>query len=464
MLNDRREIFGWMMYDWASSAFSTTVVTVLLGPYLTALAQAAVGENGAVVTLGPLGTITAKSLFPYCISASVFVQVLLLPVLGAVADYTNLKKPLMAVACYMGAAATCLLVLVTGPRYLIGALLLIVANVSFGASLVLYNAYLNDITTEDRRDAVSSRGYALGYLGGGLLLAANLVLVLGATPLGMPRDLAVRLSLLSAGVWWGAFALVTFRRLKSRGPARPLPAGQSYLGIGLRELFRSVHDLRRLRRTLQFLIAYMGFNNGIQTVIAVASVFLAQELFVSRGRATDEAFLMALVLMVQFVAFLGALLFERIATVIRTKNAILLSLFVWMAVVVYAYAGLRTTRQAWGMGIVIGAVLGGSQALSRSLFSRMIPRGKEASFFSLYELSERGISWIGPFLFGLVVAATNSYRLAILSLIGLFIFGIAVLLFTDTEQAIRDAGNQAPAPSGWSPPWRQDARPPVPRA
>src|SRR5262249_43921294 len=148
MANDRREIFGWVMYDWANSAFQTTVVTVLAGPYLTALAQHAVGENGAVLSLGAFGSVTAKSLFPYCIALSVFLQVFLLPLLGAVADYTNLKKPLMAFFCYAGAAATCLLYFVAGARYLFGGVLLIVSNLCFGASVVLYNAYLNDVATE----------------------------------------------------------------------------------------------------------------------------------------------------------------------------------------------------------------------------------------------------------------------------------------------------------------------------
>jgi UMF1 family MFS transporter len=171
--NDRREITGWLVYDWANSAFSTTVITVLAGPYLTQLAQHDVGRNGVVVTLGPFGSITALSLFPYCISASVFLQVLLLPVLGAVADYSQAKKRLMAAAfCYGGVAATCLLFFITGHRYLAGGLLLIAANFAFGVTIVLYNAFLNDITTEDHRDKVSSQGYAVGYVGGGLLLAA----------------------------------------------------------------------------------------------------------------------------------------------------------------------------------------------------------------------------------------------------------------------------------------------------
>ena len=183
----------------------------------------------------------------------------------------------------------------------------------------------------------------------------------------------------------------------------------------------------------------MAYNDGIQTVISVSTVFLTQELFVSQGRAVDESFLIALVLMIQFVAFLGALLFERIAAAINSRNAILLSLVVWTFVVIYAYGFLHTTSQAWAMGAALAVVLGGSQALSRSLFSRMIPAGREASFFGLYEISERGTSWIGPFMFGAVAAVTNSYRQAILSLIVLFVAGMLILAVTDPDKAIREA-------------------------
>lgn len=438
-MDDRREIFGWVMYDWANSAFQTTVLTVLAGPYLTAIAQQAVGDNGVVLRLWPAGSVTAKSLFPYCISASVFVQVLLLPLIGAAADSLNLKKPLMALFCYVGAITTCLFLLVTDGRHLLGALLLIVSNVSFGITIVLYNAFLNDITSPGLRDKVSSQGYALGYLGGGLLLAANLATVSAAGALGISKGFAVRLSLASAGAWWGGFALMTFTRLKTRvGSTRRLRSG-SHLAAGVAGLAAALRELKRLPQTLRYLLAYMAFNDGIQTVISIASVFLAQELFVAKGLPANESFLIGLVLMVQFIAFLGSLLFERVAAAINTRNAILLSLLIWTAIVIYAYASLQTVNQAWVMGGIMALVLGGSQALSRSLFSQMIPAGREAAFFGLYEISERGTSWIGPLIFGVVVGVTNSYRQAILSLIVLFIVGTIVLLFTDTDRAIHDA-------------------------
>jgi len=443
-----REITGWLVYDWANSAFQTTVITVLIGPYLTDLAQRDVGRNGLVAHLGIFGSITATSLFPYCIAASVFLQVLLLPVLGAIADYSQAKKRLMIWFCYAGVVATCLLFFVTDRRYLLGGLLLIVANFAFGVTIVLYNAFLNDITTADERDRVSSRGFALGYLGGGLLLAANLALLSGSDSLGISTGMAVRLSLLSAGLWWGAFAPITFVRLQTRAARRTRPSNRSYFTIGLAELGVVWRQLRQLPQTRRYLISYMAFNDAIQTVISVASVFLAQELFVARGLPVNQSFLIGIVLMVQFVAMGGALVFERIAVLINTKNAILLSLVLWTGVVVYAYGFLETVTQAWVMGAVLATVLGGSQALSRSLYSRMIPDGHEATFFGLYEITERGTSWIGPLIFGAVVSATGSYRQAILSLVVLFIAGMFGLVLTNTDEAILDATNHRALSAG----------------
>ena len=442
--NNPREVFGWKMYDWANSAFSTTIVGALFGPYLTEITQRVVGENGTVLSLGPLGEITSKSYFPTCVSVAVFLQIFLLPILGSIADYSNLKKKMMALFCYIAVAATCLMYFVDGQLYWLGGILFIVANLGFGAAVVFYNGFLNEITTEDQRDKVSSRGFAYGYLGGGLLLALNFLLVKSAPRLGMDPFLAVRLSFLSAGLWWGGFALIAFVTLKSRAAEKSLPAGKSYLTIGFSELGRTFRELARLRHTLKYLIGYLFFNDGIQTVISMASVFMAQELFTARGLKTDQSFLLLIFLMVQFVAIFGALFFERLAYAINTKNAIMVSLVLWAAVVIYGYGFLHTTRQAWLMAAVIAIVLGGSQALSRSLFSRMIPAGREASFFGIYEVSERGTSWMGPLVFGAVVAATNSYRQALLSLIIFFVVGAVVLYLTDTDKAIHEAGNLLP--------------------
>jgi len=433
--NNPRELFGWKMYDWANSAFYTTVVGALFSPYLTRLAQTAVGENGVVLNLGPLGAVTAKSLPTLCVSVSVGAQVFLLPILGALGDYSDLKKRLMALFCYIAVTANCLLFFIQGNLYLLGGLLFIIANVGFGASIVFYNAFLPEITTEDQADKVSSRGFAYGYLGGAILLVLNLLLVLRAEQLGISAGLAVRLSLLSAGIWWGGFAIISFYLLKSRPKKKTLPPGQSYITAGFKEIIDTVKELRRLPLTARYLLGYLIYNDGIQTVIFAASAFLEQELF----PGGNPVFLLEIFLMVQFVAVAGALIFERLAYLIKTKNAIIVSLVIWVGIVIYAYQFLNSVPEAWVMAAVIAIVLGGSQALSRSLFSRMIPPGKEASFFGLYEVSERGTSWMGPLLFSIVIARTGSYRLALLSLIFFFVVGLIVLWFTDTDRGIREA-------------------------
>jgi len=436
--NNPRELFGWKMYDWANSAFYTTVVGALFSPYITRLAQAAVGENGVVLDLGPLGAVTAKSLPTLCVSISVGAQVFLLPILGALGDYSDLKKRLMALFCYIAVVANCLMFFIQGNLYLLGGILFIIANVGFGAALVFYNAFLPDISTEDQADKVSSRGYAYGYLGGAILLALNLLLVSYAEQLGISTGLAVRLSLASAGVWWGGFAVITFLLLKARPSKKRLPPGKNYLSVGFSELIATFKELRRLPYTARYLMAYLIYNDGIQTVVFAASAFLEQELF----PGGNPIFLLRIFLMVQFVAVFGALLFERLAYLINTKNAIIVSLIIWSGIVIYANQFLHTVTEAWVMAAMIAIVLGGSQALSRSLFSKMIPAGREAAFFGLYEVSERGTSWMGPLLFSVVIARTGSYRLALLSLIFFFVVGLVMLWITDTNRGIKEANRE----------------------
>ncbi len=440
--NDRREIFGWLMYDWANSAFYTTVIGVLLGPYLTGLAQSHVGDNGVIFDFGGIGAITAKNLFSLSITVSVFCQVLFLPILGAVADYSNLKKRLMAIFCYTGVTASGLLFFVAGNNYVFGSILLIIANLSFGAANIFYNAYLIDLTTEDKRDFISSYGFASGYIGGIIMLILNIALVQNAESFGLTVGFAVRLSLLAASLWWGIFALVTFYLIKSRGAVKKLPENKNLVSIGFSELGGTFKELKRLRYTAQFLAACFCYNNGIQTVITSASVFLAQELFVARGESPSQSFLLGIFLVSQISALVGAISFERLARIIGTKYTLLLSLTIWILIVVFAYGYLETKTQAWVMSVFIGLVLGSSQALSRSLYSQMIPKGREASFFGLYEISEKGTSLVGSLVFGIVVGITGEFRQAILSMIIFFAVGIIILLLTDTNRAIHEAGNR----------------------
>ena len=442
--NDRKEIFGWLTYDWANSVFFTTVLGVLIGEYITTLAQKAVGENGVVIHLGGFDLVTAKSLFSYSVGLSVFIQIFFLPIMGAIADYTHLKKTFMAFFCYLGVVSCCLLFFISGQTYLLGCVFFIVANLSAGASVVFYNSFLSDITTEDQRDKVSSWGFAAGYISGALVLLANLIFLKNAEAIGVSIDLAVRICLLSSGIWWGGFSIITFTLLKTRQPVRQVPAGKHYITAGFGELRETLRELFGLKHTLMFLIAYLLYNDGIQTVITSSSIFLSQELFVAKGIETDKSVLVIAFLIAQVVGFFGSIVFERIAHYTSSKVAILISLVIWSIIVVYAYGFLETLPQAYIMSGAIGFVLGGSQALSRSLFSQMIPTGRESSFFGIYEISERGTSWIGPIVFGLVAQLTDSYRPALLALIVFFVLGGLILLVTNTTQAIHEAGNLTP--------------------
>ncbi len=441
--NDRREIFGWITYDWANSAFYTIVITVLLGPYLTALAQADVGKNGVVFDLGFLGSVTAESLVPNALALSVVSQVCFLPILGSLADYTNLKKKMMAFFCYFGVLMSCMLFFITGHNYILGCLFMILANMSFAATNVFYNAYLIDITTEDKRDKISSYGFASGYFAGFIVLVSSLLFINNIDYFGITTGLAVRISMLIASLWWGVFAIITFALIKNRDHEH-LPRNQNIVTVGFKELFITLKQLVGLRYTMLFLIAYLFYNDGIQTVILNSSVFLSQELFVSKGLETDQAFLLGIFIIAQVFAVIGSIVFERISRYIGAKKTIMICLAIWGGIVVFAYGFLASAMQAWIMGAFIGLVLGSTQALSRSLFSQMIPKGRESSFFGLYEISEKGTSWLGNMVFAVVIATTGSYRQAILCLIFFFAIGIIILLFTNTAKAIHEAGNLTP--------------------
>ncbi|NTW01967.1 MAG: MFS transporter, partial [Oscillochloris sp.] len=292
----------------------------------------------------------------------------------------------------------------------------------------------------DEIDQVSSRGYAMGYLGGGLLLALNLAFYIFSEDIGVPSDLAIRINLASAGVWWALFTIIPMIALRVRAPAKSLPPGEHYITVGFHQLAHTFSQMRRYPQTITFLVAYLLYNDGIQAVIALASVFGEKELHI------PQTFLIITILMVQFVAFAGALMFGWLARKRGSKQAIGISLVIWVGVVVFGYfIPANNVPLFFVMGAIIAIVLGGSQAISRSVFSLMIPVGQEAEYFSLYEVSERGTSWLAPLLFGLALQFTESYRIAIVSLMVFFIAGLLILTRVDIRRAALEAGNKAPA-------------------
>jgi len=427
---------AWYWYDWANSAFSTTIAGVLFGPYLIAVAEAAAVDDRISV----LGLSVAPGALPaYVVTASTLVSAVLLPLLGAVADRTERKKDLLAGFAWAGAAAAALLFFVTGDNWQLGAVTFIVANICFGAAAVFNDAILCLISDENERDRVSSRGWAYGYAGGGLLLAVNFAVVTLHDSIGLSEGMAVRLSMLSAAVWWAAFTFIPYTRLRNHPVAAVERVEGGVLSRSFGQLWATLKDLRDYPVALTFLLAYLFFNDGIQTVIGQAAVYGEEELGFETGTVLGTY------LLVQFVAVFGALAFGRAAGRYGAKSTILVGLAGWSVIVTVAlFLPDGALVPFLALGAAIGIVLGGTQALSRSYFSLLIPRGKEAEYFSFYHAMERGTSWFGALVFGLVYQFSDSYRPAIFALIGFFIVGGLLLTRVDTERGIREAGNARP--------------------
>jgi UMF1 family MFS transporter len=422
-----RQRMGWYFYDWANSAYTTSVVTVFLGPYLTSIAANGADAQGNVSALGMI--FPAGSFFPYLVSISVLLQVFLLPVLGAYADYTHRKKMYMLCCGIAGALATTAMYMIHGNNFLFGGALFLIANSCYGASIVFYNAILPQISDLKQRDAVSANGFAWGYMGGGILLLLNFILFLNKESLNISTADAARICICSAGIWWLIFSFFPFRWIQNE---QKTDSGNHWnWRLGPQQLMHTIRILRKSPHTLLFICAFMLYNDGVQTVISMASQFGQEEIGLSLAQ------LQTAILLVQFVGFFGAHMFKWIAGRLNAKNAILISLFLWIGVLLYAHGFLpkQDALAFYCLSAVIAIVLGGSQALSRSLFTTMIPEGRESEYFSLYEISDRGTSWLGPLFFGLAFQFTGSYRIAILSLIFFFFTGALLLLRVDTTRA-----------------------------
>jgi UMF1 family MFS transporter len=421
----KRELSSWYLYDWANSAYSTTVITLFIGPYLTTIAQNS-QVNGLVNFLGL--SIPAGSVFPYSITISVILQALILPIVGGIADYSKRKKLLLGIFTISGALLTTLFFFLNDGLYIFGALLLIFSNLFFGCSIVIYNSFLNDISDFSNREKVSSKGWATGYIGGGLLLVLNLILFLLHDQFGISNSLAVRINLASAGVWWGLFSIPSLIFLKSGNRNLNSQVSQGAISKSLHGSVNSIiatfKDARNYPIALLFLLAYLFYNDGVQSVITLSSLFGQEEL------GLELTFLTIVILAVQFVAAFGSMLFYWVSRKLGERSALLIGIFIWCGVIIYAYGFLSGKVDFFILAMVIAMLMGGTQAISRSLYSKLIPLGKEAEYFSIYEISEKGTSWMGPLTFGLVYQFTHSYRIAILSLLLFFVIGGIILLFS----------------------------------
>jgi MFS transporter, UMF1 family len=433
----QRQRRGWYLYGWASHVFPTIVVTVFMGRYLTSVAENAVGKHGRLHLLGI--PVAPGSLFVYLVSFGTALLVLAMPLVGAVADRTGAKRELLLGFGWLAAACCVGLIAVSGSNWQLGSVLFLLSYLGYSCATVVNYALLIDVSAAADRDRVSSFGWAFAYVGGGILLAADFVLSLFLTD----KAWLARISLCSAGLWWALFNVLPWRLL--RGLDRTVadasvPAtGGAGLFAGFRQLRRTLAELRNYPITVAFLIAFLIYNDGIQTVTTVAAQYGDKQL-----RLSDSVLLSA-ILLVQFVAFGGAIWLGRLADRHGARLVVILALGVWVLLVVFAY--FLTPGAAWQfylLAVAIAVVLGGSQALSRSLFSRLIPAGREAEYFSLYEISDSGTSWLGPLLFGLTYQLSNSYRNALVSLLVFFVLGMVLLVRVPLRAGIEQAGNPVP--------------------
>ena len=444
---ETKEQRAWYWYDWANSAYVTTTATVLMSPYLTSVAKEAACPgiaDGADCTtnLSVFGIPVAPgSLWFYTVTFATVLSALVLIFVGAVADRSPHPTRLLAGFAWAGALAASLMFLVAGTNWQLGASLVVVAGLCLGASLVVYDSILCRIANENERDRVSSKGWAFGYLGGGILLALNFVLDMFHEKLGLDRALSTRISILSAGLWWGGFTLIPYLGLRhiTGTVAAPVDRAAGVVGGSLKQLATTFGDLKHYPQTGLFLLAYLFFNDGIQTVIGSSSVYGHEEL----GFA--ETTVLGVFLFVQFVAYFGARLFGGVAARVGAWRTVLYGIALWTVVVVIAFlVPSRSLVIFLGLAFLIGVVLGGTQALSRSLYSQLIPRGREAEYFSLYQAMERGTSWLGTLIFGLVYQFTYSYRWAIIALIIFFLVGGLLLSRVRMREGIEQAGNPVP--------------------
>lgn len=419
----KKAIWAWTMYDWGNSAFATTVMAAVLPNYF----------------LTYIATDEALALWGYTVAIGSLFAALISPVLGAIADFRGSKKTFMAFFVGIGVLSTALMFFVQRPDdWLLGSILYIAGIIGFAGSLVFYDALLPHVANKDDIDYVSARGYAMGYIGGGLLLLINVVMIffgpslVPEMPIEEATALMMRLSLVSVAVWWAVFSIPIFRHVKE--PQRMIQKGEEALNVvtvGFKRFFQALAEIRKFRDLFTFLLAFLIYSNGIGTIITMA---------VALG--TDMGFgtlvLIGTLLLVQFVAAPFAILFGKLPQKLGLRQTINLSLLIYTLI---AIIGFFMTRE-WHfilLGLGVATVQGGSQALSRSLIGQLMPKSKTAEFYGFFSVSEKFNTILGPLVFALVKTFTGNSRLAIISLVIFFLVGIVILAKVNIERGIQTA-------------------------
>ena len=413
---------AWCLYDWANSAFATSVVSAILPVYFASVASKSMAKH------------EATALWGYASAAALAVTALLSPIVGALADQARRRKPLLFACLSAGVAGTLTLAVAPASNWVALLAAFGVAFVAFATGNVLYDSLLPAVADEHEMDAVSSRGFAWGYLGGGLLLAVHLALVLMPAKFGLPdAAAATRVAFASTAVWWFAFALPLFRDVpEPQAAAERRPAGE-LLRATLAQLARTTAHLRERRDLFTFLVAFWLYSDGIGTIIKMATIYGAE---VGIGQKD----LIGALLMVQLLAAPAAILFGRMAKPLGPQRAVLVGIAGYTGISVFAYF-LSAPVHFWILAAMVALFQGGTQALSRSMFASLVPRAQSGELFGFYSVSEKLAGVVGPILFGVVTQLSGGGRLATLTLLPLFLGGAWMLTKVDLERGRREAGN-----------------------
>lgn len=420
--NDKRTIFGWAMYDWANSAY-ITIFGAVIGAFFT----------GSIMRGDTYWGLTGEALFSILVGIGSILLLLAMPILGAIADFADAKKRFLRNFAFVGAFFTLIIPFIPDGQVPLFLLIVIISQFGFVAANVFYDGFLTDISSDDTIDRISSKGYALGYLGGGLyLLLAFVLIFLSSDAEGavLTETLAARIAIFGSGVWWIGFSLFALSRLPDDPDGSEVRRGLAvYASIGFKRTISTMKKLKKFPQLLLFVVAFIVYNSGTGTVIAVSGPYAEDTLNL------DLQTIALAFLIVQFVAFFGALMFGALAKVIGPKYAVMVSLVVWTGIAAGAYFIPEGSAMGFlALASVVGFVLGGVQALSRSLYGTMIPEEASAEFFGFYSVFSK-LSGIGPLVFGAVSAATGSGRTAILSVAAFFIVGLILLAMIDVDKA-----------------------------
>ncbi len=427
----RKIINSWCMYDWANSAFVCTVMSAVFPPFYRSLVlKSGLAENQATAYFG------------YTASAALLIIALLAPILGAISDYTGGKKRYLITFVGLGVISTAMMVFIGADTWMLASLLFIGGNLGFAGSEVFYESVLPHIAKKNDIDQISAKGYAFGYVGGGLMLIVNVLWIMKPGWFGMPdAAFAIKASFVSVAIWWAVFTVPFLRHVPE--PPSVVKDGPAVHPIshGFSRLKATFRDIRQYKQLVLFLLAFWIYNDGIGTIIKMATAY-GSEIGI---QMTD---LIIALIITQFVGFPFALLFGKLAKKIGTKRSILLSLFVYTLICIAGYF-MQTALHFYILAFAVGMVQGGSQALSRSLYGAMVPRHKSAEFFGFFSTSSKFAGIAGPLLFGVVSQIAGHSRLSIVALIIFFIVGGYILTKVDVDEGIRvarEAEKESPVP------------------